>query len=851
MRRLVAALLALSLIGASGLNARDEQIPGWFDLQVPGGVATLEALDMTLDDRAFTLPVLARGLYDRDQRIGITQARLGRILAELGEQPASTGDPIAIPVPLSAELWRDLLPPPKPPDATDLFLRLITDRQALLLAAGLTTTHPSVRSLLIRDRDLLRFLYRDAVGPFAVAARRLQVTDNGFVVPGGPGAAEIWQSLTGVSPARPDAFLRALLTKDEGRLAWYYDTVGGLDTRQLAAIWPDTNLRLERATDLYSLFRDTDPQWKIHDQPFRRGVNDAWMIVTHLDVRDGVVVSPLPQRAWELLFSSSRLNPNQITRALAEPSSPVSLNWLARETLTAMVRERRYRFESVRLAQRAFHDAPPEALADVMHALSGLRDSRSLVFALERMGIDRPDAWAAAVHAARHVSNDADDQRNAVPTFQAVVALLERLRHVRTLDAGAATRLVRSLSEAVRADRRVSRAVAAWIVDSLIPALPRLVRPDAWTGQTAYESTILQALAGPVNRETSSLEWEGLTYTVDLVAAEHDRLRALREMVPSPGLDAALAADRARDLTAALTALVYVTALGAPDGPASLSPDVGTRHDLGLTGTTVVREELPWAPPEERQGYGPWRVTGSLIGLDLGLSRLFLRRVDDQQMPAAPTFTLNDLGTLTRTGVGMVPDDLLDDHRDELAAALARGRARLTAARTLDELDALAREARVSETVRQLLPWVHARQRESVSALYALRDLLWLGRPRLQPAELDRWGVAADGIDGRRVLAMPPPTPWEDYGGRSEAGQVTTQVPDLTLRLVEETAALRLPAALVPALLAFALQDHWHDVRARFADDWPRLTRQAASLSGSRIQDYVAALTGNGPLRTQ
>jgi hypothetical protein len=98
---------------------------------------------------------------------------------------------------------------------------------------------------------------------------------------------------------------------------------------------------------------------------------------------------------------------------------------------------------------------------------------------------------------------------------------------------------------------------------------------------------------------------------------------------------------------------------------------------------------------------------------------------------------------------------------------------------------------------------------------------------------------------------MPPPAPWEDYGGRSEAGQVTTQVPDLTLRLVEETARLRLPASLVPALLAFALGDYWHDVHARFADDWPRLTRQAAALSSARIEDYVAALTGRGPLRTQ
>ena len=851
MRPLVAALLALSLVGLRGLDARDEQIPGWFDLPVPGGAATLEALAMTLDERALTLPVLARGLYDRDQRIGITQARLATVLTDIDVQPTPPADTIAIPAPLDVAIWRDVLPPPRPPAPADLFLRMITDRNALLLATGLTTTHPSIRSLLMRDRDLLRFIYREAAGPFVVTARHLQVDEERVVVPGGARAAEIWQSLSGVSPARPGEFLRALLTKDEGRLAWYYDTIGSLDAERLAAAWPDRSSRLEHATDLYSVFRDTDPQWKVHDQPFRRGANDAWTVVMHIDVRDAAVRSPLPRRAWELLFASQRINPTQARRALADPAGAVPFAWLAGETMTALVGERKFRFESVRLAQRAFRDAQPEALPDVILALNGLRDSRSLVFALERMGIQGADTWAAAVTTARHVTDDAGDQRNAVPIFQAAVAVLERLRQVRTLDAPTATRLVRSLSDAVRADRQVSHAVATWIVDSLIPALPRLVRPDAWTGRTAYESTILQALAGPVDRETRTLEWEGLTYAVDVVAAEHDRLRALREMVPSPGLDAALASVRPSDLNAALTALVYVTALGSPGGPASLSPDVATRHDMGLTGTAMVREALPWAPPEERQGYGPWRVNGSLIGLDLGLSRLFLRRVDDQQMPAAPSFTLNDLGTLTRSGVGMVPSDLLDAHRDELAAAIARGRARVAAARTLDELDALAREARMSDAARQLLPWMISRQREAVPSMFALRDLLWLGQPRLDAADIDRWGMAADGIDGRRVLAMPPPAPWEDYAGRSEAGQVTTQVPDLTLRLVEDTAELRLPASLVPALLAFALQDYWHDVRARFADDWPRLTRQAASLSSSRIQDYVAALTGSGPLRTQ
>jgi len=851
MRHLVAALLALSLTGIAGRDARDEQQPGWFDLPVPGGVATLEALGMTLDERAFTLSVLARGLYDRDQRIGITQARLTRTLSEIDVAASAGSDVISIPAPLQAGIWRDLLPPPKSPGPTDLFLRLLMDRNALLLATGLMSAHPSVRALVARDRDLLRFLYREAAGPFVLAARRLHVDDDRIVVPGGAHADHIWQTLTGVSPSRPGDFLRALLTRDQGRLAWYYDTIGSLDAERLAAAWPETSVQLERATALYAVFRDSDPQWKIADQPFRRGVNDAWTIVTQVDVRDGFVASPLPERIWALLFSNTRINLDQIRRALAEPATPVSLAWLARETLSPLIRERRFRFENVRLAQRVFSAAQPDALPDVVVALNGLRHSRALVFALERMGVHGADTWAAAVTAARHVSNNAEDQRNAIPTYQAAIALLERMRHVRTLDPAATTRLIRSLSDRVRANRKVSLAVSQWIVETLLPALPPLVRPDAWTGRTAYESIILQALAGPLDRVTRPLAWEDLDYTVDFVAAERERLHDLRAMVPSPGLDAALASDRARDLTEALTALVYATALGDPEGPASLSPDVATRHDFGLAGTAVVREELPWAPPEERQGYGPWRAHGSLIGLDLGLSRLFLRRVADQQMPAAPTVTLNDLGTLTRTGVAMVSNDLEDRHRNELAAAIARGRARVMAAPTVGDLEALARECRMSDTTRQLLPWVMARQRDVLPSLFALRDLLWLGRPQLDRAEMDRWGVAADALDGRRILAMPPPAPWEDYGGRSEAGQMATQVPDLTLRLIEETAAMGLPAALVPALLAFALEDYWHDVRARFADDWPRLTRQAASLSSSRIQDYVAALTGNGPLRTQ
>lgn len=837
-------------VATSGPQARDGRLAGWFDLDVPGGEATLAALGQSVDERAFTLPMVARALFVRDQRISVSDAQLAKMLAEIAAD-AGSSDSLTVPVPLDANTWLDILPPVKPPATSDLFRRIITDRNALLLVSGLMATTDSVRAFFARDRETLRFIYQEGAGAFALVARRLQIDDGAVVVPGEADASTAWQALVEVSPANAGAFLRALVTRDHGRLAWYFDSVAGLDAAQLAAAWPAAVPPRERAETLYQVFRESDPQWRIADQPFRRGPIDAWMVLTQNHSADGVATSVLPQATWSLLFDNARVDDERIARTLGDDARGVSLAWLVRATLSPVVRERRNRHEMFRFAQRVFPAAPRAALVDVAVSVSGIRHSRALVLTLERMGLRDPAIFAAAVQAARHVSERADDRRHALVTFQATVALLERMRHVRTLDLATAGRLVRSLSDTVRTDNRAVQSVAKWIVSTLVPAIPRLVRPDAWTTTTAYESTILQALAGPAEREVPTVPWEGLAYVADPIAAEHDRLHDMRALLPSPGLDGALSSGRPQELAEALTALVYATALGDPAGPASLSPDVMTRHRFGLSGTALLRDELPWAPPEERQGNGPWHVEGSLLGLDLGLSRLFLRRIADQQMPQAPTLTLNDLGTLTRTAVAMVPGELMDAHRDALAAAIGRGRERVRMARTPTDLDALAAECGMSATTRQLLPWMASRQPDTVRDVFALRDLLWLGKPALPADVLDRWGVAAEGLDGRRVLAMPAPRPWEDYAGRSEVGQLTTQVPDLTLRLVEETARLQLPAQLIPSLLAFALEDYWHDVRARFADDWPRLTRHAAEVTSSRIHDYVAALVGGGPLRAQ
>ena len=827
--------------------------PGWFDLPVQGGAATLASLGIPDAERGLTLSLLARAVYDRETRLADAPHLITSIVSATAT-PAVGADThsetMDVPAPLDADTWRHLLD--LPGDA-DLFTRFLTDRSALLLAAGLVATDDSIRELVGRDRDLLRHLYREGAAAFLIVSRSLAIENGRVTVPGGADAGTIWEALAGANPARAASFIRALVGRDHGRLAWYFDTMARLDAARLAAAWPiKPDGQLAAARGLYELFRDADPQWRASDQPFRRTVGDAWSVLTLTDLTGDGLHGPASAGFWRLVFSAERLELKDAQRAFAKATPPVSLPAITRAVVLEAPRERRQRFEMLRLAQRAFPSVTAGDLPVVAVAVNGYKRFPALLLGLERMRVTNPATWSTMIAAAHHVTNDADDEREALAAFQAAISLIGRLRHVRSLDVDAAERLLTQLSDTVRRDPNVVGSIATWLTDVLLPALPPLVQPDAFSGPTAYESKLLQALAGRREGATRTLEWEGLRYAVDLVAAEHARLRAVRLQIPSPGLDKAIAGGRPQDLAAALQAVIYAVSLGHPDGAVTLSRDVATRHDFGHGATALLQRLTPWAPPEEQQGDGPWHVAGSLIGLDTGLARLTLRRVSDEQMPQAPTLTLNDFATLTRTIVSLAPSELADEDRDALAAAIQRGRQRVLDARSnLEALTALGRQVRMSDATRQSLAWMQQRDPDSILGCFSLRDLLWLGEPSLAADRLDRWGVAGQAYDGRPLTFMPRPASWEDFAGRADAGQMTTQVPDVTLRLVEETARLRLPASLVPALLAYAIGDFWHDAQTRFADDWPRMIRQAAALDASRVEDYVAALVGDGILRAQ
>lgn len=849
-RALIVALAALLFVSDD-----TKPVTGFFDLPVTGGTATFDMLGLQPEDRGPAIALLARSMFSQGGSAAERASGARRFITSLAA-PGTASDaesrPITVAAPLTADHWRDLLGPQAP---KDLFAALISNRPVLLVCAGALATDASVRALLERDRGLLRWIARTAPAAFWLAARSVAIDGERVRVPGGTDAEPIWEAIAGEKVTRVPEFLRALLSRDGGRLAWFYDSIAAMTPERRALIVGRGPLaqQTEQMRVLYQAFRNADSNWRLEDHPFLRGVTDPWMVASRIAITADGVAPPAAQWFWEALFERGEVTRKTAAALEREPHIPVTLAWLTQQISSVAAKERRDRYEMVRFAQGVFGVARGDGLTDAMVALGGYRRYRALLLSLDRMGVTSPRAYSRAVEAARRIDSQAGrDRKHSVVAFQSALAILERARIAGAVDLGAAERMVLALADVAEAGDRPAHAIAQWMVNDLIEVLPPLVQPDQFTASTAYESRLLQALAGAPAATAPALTWEGLDYRVDYFASEHARIKRIREQLASPGFDAALAAGNEAQIAAALLALIYTPALGDPEGPALLGGDIAARHNFGIDGAAGARRDfLAWSLPREQIGDGnPWHIEGSLLGLDIALARLNLRRLADNEMPVAPTINLNDLLTLARTIRVMRPADLTDDDRDRIVAAIARGRARVAAAgASRQDVMVLADDAAMPAAMRRTIAWTVTRTPDLVPALFGLRDLMWLGRPDVPRERLDRWGVYAEGLDSRLRPMMPDAAPWDSLGGRPDGGLIATQLPDLTLRMAEETARLKLPAQLIPGLLTYATQDFWHDVDSRFPDDWPAMRRQALALSSSRVEDYVAALAGDGPLR--
>ena len=298
----------------------------------------------------------------------------------------------------------------------------------------------------------------------------------------------------------------------------------------------------------------------------------------------------------------------------------------------------------------------------------------------------------------------------------------------------------------------------------------------------------------------------------------------------------------------ALTTWAYALDLGDPAGAPLLAGNVSRRHDFGFAEKDgELRVRLPWTEPETDVAPGvPWHVRGSLLGLDLGLASLALRRTTSDPLTHPPVLTATDRATFARTVALLNPLDLRDADRDALAAAIERGRARVEAlAPDRAGLDAVADAIAMDGWRRRAVGWSLVASPDLVGSFFSLGDLLVLGAP---PSSLDRWGVDSGPTSGCLCTRFPTVGRWPLFVGRPASGVFPTQVIDLNLRVVLALRERQLPAALAPGVLAAATQDFIDDVQPSDDNDWLTLVRTAQALGRDRLDDYVASLTANGPL---
>jgi hypothetical protein len=289
--------------------------------------------------------------------------------------------------------------------------------------------------------------------------------------------------------------------------------------------------------------------------------------------------------------------------------------------------------------------------------------------------------------------------------------------------------------------------------------------------------------------------------------------------------------------------------LGNPDGPTLLGGDVARRHDFGI-GSRVpgIRTGRPWATPEQHYDPGiPWHVTGSLVGLDVALASLSLKRLEGDGLFGPPVLGSNDRETFARSVALMNPYALEDAGRDRIATAIARGRQRLTQARTDEEIDGVADAVRMDGWRRRALRWTAANDAGRKFGLLSLMELFVLGGGEVEAVH--GWGTAMTPVWGCFCTRLQPPNAWRFATGRPQVGVLGASMPDLTLHVAAGLQELDLPAGLARSVLSTAAQQFVDTVRPNDGNDWLSLVQGVQEISRDRLEDFVAAAAAvGGPL---
>ena len=868
MARARAIAVAALLVSYGALGARQPAVRTSIPLPVPAAELA-GSLGLEPNDRSHLLISIVRLVFDAPDGQNAGDRRRRLVLASKLQRAAETrGD--WVPLPLDTSIWRETLLHRNAPNG-EMAAAILSERPTALLYHGLAALDDETLGWLGPDRETLLHLRRNAA-VFAAFGRSVRVRAGRVAVPGGADAEPLWAAIVGADPARPSAFVQRLV-HGNGRLAWFYDTVQRLDGERQRALLggrgPDAQ-RVERLRELLDLFHTAAPEWRIAERPFVRPALDPSMVLPLLAVNpNGELAGPAHRRVWDLVFRREGPPLARVDSAadrVASDDARVDPAWLIRRISLAPAALGRRRLETFLLAQRVFATAPPDD-ASLLTALRGAFTFPALALTLERIGIRAVDDYAAGARAAAAINaiRSSEWRRVGTAQFQSAVAILDRSVRTGGLDRKTAAVLFASLAALpIDTERGFDGALAEWLRGELIPALPTVAG-----SVSPVEDAMLAACAGIRDGAAPGpiVEWEGRRYRADPGAAELARLRKIRERqrgaaphsaragatldrtlaMASASVDADTRLDVETALADTLTAIVYAASADGADG-APFPDNASARHDFGASDPGAAARHAAWQLPRgERLERGGLRVVGSLLGLDVSRA---VRRADPSGELRDMTLSASErAGALLTTALfGPLPAN--DPAHHEISAAIARGRERvgaMTGGRA--ELEAVARDAGLSEWRREALGWTLEHEAGNTLSRFSLAELFWLGSPRIGPARgFDRWGASTAMLDGCLCLRMPNATPWEFHAGRASAGHLATRGADVSLRVAEFLSEQKLPASLAPAIAAHAMREAIDAARPAFVDDWPAFQRAARDVSRDRLVGYVSAAIADGAL---
>jgi hypothetical protein len=809
------------LAAAPAPRAAEDRPGALGSLAVPGGVDALAAAAglPVPAPRATVALELIRRLHGASAGDPATAARKQAVAAALA-QPAAAAAAAAgdtIPLPFDEDLWtrvifrRTVTP-------AGLAAAILTRPQGAWFYYGAAGLDDDTRAWFrARPHRLLRIGAQ--AGAFAAFGPSLRVRGERMESPGGPAADPLWKALVDASPAEADAFVDALLGARAGRLAWLYDTVSRLDTAMQRHLLEGDGA-LDRMRRLADVFARVNPEWRVEDRPLWRPLVDPATLLLELEARpDGTPALPEPA-AW--------------TGTLGRPVQ-VDAAWLVDRVFSGDPSTLRDRFDLALFAMRWTRDGREPASRGTLDLFV---DAPALASTLERIGV-RDNAVATRLHELLQ-RPDVREDAQAMRLLQASLALIERPVLAGSFDPSVAGGLLTALVDRVEAEG-AARGVSAWVSGSLAPACAPLAPTETLDGKIAA------ALSGPSPAAPVRVEWEGQRYAVDRAAATRARLERVREAQGRPPIEVAV--GDAAALGNGLVALIYASALPTTE-PELLASRSEARHDFGALRGAGAHDRRAWRLAEAASAATtPWHLSGSLLGLDVALAVPSLRRVSDD--PPSPTLPAADRVAFARTVALLQARALTDASRDTVLRLVDAGRRRLAGVSGADDARALAEAAGLGAWRREALAWAVAHDAAGVPGALSLSELAWAGNPQTPAdrAALDAWGTGRLTATGELATRLPRGRGWEGAVAHDARAGLATSIGDLNLRVATFLAARQLPASLAPDLLSAATLDLVDRVVAPRADDWRAVVAGIRALPDARLEDDVAALTADGPLR--